>query len=211
MECKDGVCYIKRKKTDKVVDIKRPNDETEWTVYGAEWCGFCKGAKRHLNNLKIDYTYLDVDEMGGASNVRDKLRSLIGDHSTVPIIFHYTHFVGGYTELKKYLKDIEYKKYRKMPGVVCGGTSDVKDMDDNVVNMCNNLKETVEKEVGQTFTVFEPLHYRHQLVAGMNYFVNVKVDNNQHLHLRLYKPLQGDTQFVKHLFPKTEDDELKYF
>lgn len=213
MDCENGTCTIQKNINDKSIDIQRPNNNTEWTVYGGDWCGFCKGAKRHFKNLKIDYTYLNVDIMGGASNVRDKLRDIIGNHSTVPIIFHYTYFVGGYTELKIYLKSNEYIKTKniKMPGNLCGGTSDAKDADSDITEMCNNLKETIEMETGETFAIFEPVHYLHQVVAGMNYFVNVKVDDDKYLHFRLYKSLKGDTQFVRHLFPKKKDDELKYF
>ena len=32
------------------------------TIYGAEWCGFCHMAMRYLDDKKIQYTYIDVDE-----------------------------------------------------------------------------------------------------------------------------------------------------
>jgi glutaredoxin-like YruB-family protein len=32
------------------------------TIYGAEWCAFCHMAKRYLDDKKIKYTYLDVEE-----------------------------------------------------------------------------------------------------------------------------------------------------
>jgi glutaredoxin 3 len=32
------------------------------TIYGAEWCAFCHMAMRYLDDKKIEYTYIDVDE-----------------------------------------------------------------------------------------------------------------------------------------------------
>jgi len=31
-------------------------------VYGADWCTYCNKAKAYLEELKISYTYYDVDE-----------------------------------------------------------------------------------------------------------------------------------------------------
>ncbi len=31
-------------------------------IYGAEWCAFCHMAMRYLDEKKIGYTYIDVDE-----------------------------------------------------------------------------------------------------------------------------------------------------
>jgi glutaredoxin 3 len=32
------------------------------TIYGAEWCAFCHMAMRYLDDKKIKYNYIDVDE-----------------------------------------------------------------------------------------------------------------------------------------------------
>jgi glutaredoxin 3 len=31
-------------------------------IYGAEWCGFCHMVMRYLDDKKIGYNYIDVDE-----------------------------------------------------------------------------------------------------------------------------------------------------
>ncbi|HET8992032.1 MAG TPA: glutaredoxin family protein [Candidatus Saccharimonadales bacterium] len=31
-------------------------------IYGAEWCAFCHMAMRYLDDKKIKYSYIDVDE-----------------------------------------------------------------------------------------------------------------------------------------------------
>ena len=32
------------------------------TIYGAEWCAFCHMVMRYLDDKKIEYKYIDVDE-----------------------------------------------------------------------------------------------------------------------------------------------------
>lgn len=32
------------------------------TIYGAEWCAFCHMAMRYLDDHKIEYKYIDVEE-----------------------------------------------------------------------------------------------------------------------------------------------------
>lgn len=32
------------------------------TIYGADWCGFCHMARNYLDDKKISYKYLDVEE-----------------------------------------------------------------------------------------------------------------------------------------------------
>ncbi len=32
------------------------------TMYGAQWCGDCRRSKRLLDELNVDYTYVDLEE-----------------------------------------------------------------------------------------------------------------------------------------------------
>ena len=34
---------------------------SEIVMYGAEWCGDCRRSKRLLDELHVDYTYVDVE------------------------------------------------------------------------------------------------------------------------------------------------------
>ena len=56
-----------------------------------------------------------------------------------------------------------------------GGFGDAKPADDEVKKVVSETKADVEKKLGATFNVFEPVCYKTQVVAGTNFFVKVKV------------------------------------
>ncbi len=37
------------------------------TLYGAEWCPDCKRSRSLLDSLKVKYSYIDIDNVKGAS------------------------------------------------------------------------------------------------------------------------------------------------
>lgn len=45
----------------------------------------------------------------------------------------------------------------------------------------------------------------------MNYFVKVHIGDDKHVHLRIYKDLQGNVNLHSHQVDKTNDDPLEYF
>ena len=74
-----------------------------------------------------------------------------------------------------------------------GGKGDTKDADANVKKLANDVKADVEKSLGTTFTVFDAVSYKTQVVAGTNFFVKVKVGDDKYVHLTVWKklPAQG--------------------
>ncbi len=38
------------------------NDKKEILIYGAEWCAFCHMAMHYLDDIKIKYRYIDVEQ-----------------------------------------------------------------------------------------------------------------------------------------------------
>lgn len=101
MECDGNSCVMRPSNTKSTAPFPLPTEGDEWTVYGASYCRFCTQSKELLIENNQEYTYHDVDAFGGAGRVKLKLRKLIGDHYTIPIIFHHNEFVGGYDKLKK--------------------------------------------------------------------------------------------------------------
>jgi glutaredoxin len=71
-----------------------PNTDDEWTLYGAEWCGYCRAAKQLFKDHEIEVTYHDADNLD-----RDKLSSISNGQTTIPVIFNKGVLIGGYTEL----------------------------------------------------------------------------------------------------------------
>jgi glutaredoxin-like protein len=37
------------------------SEDSEIVMYGAQWCGDCRRSKRLLDELNVDYTYVDVE------------------------------------------------------------------------------------------------------------------------------------------------------
>lgn len=53
------------------------------TFYGAEWCGDCKRSQRLLNELNVEYDYINIEEVEGAA---DKVIEINGGMRSIPVI-----------------------------------------------------------------------------------------------------------------------------
>ena len=58
-----------------------PNKEI--TMYSADWCGDCVRSERLLNELKVAYTIIDVENDLLAA---DKVREINGGAQSIPVI-----------------------------------------------------------------------------------------------------------------------------
>jgi hypothetical protein len=56
----------------------------------------------------------------------------------------------------------------------------------------------VEEKLGASFSDFELVHYTTQVVAGTIFLMNVKVDGDEHVHVKIVRPLPhtGKPPFV---------------
>lgn len=72
--------------------------------------------------------------------------------------------------------------------MMCGGFGGAKPVDDTIVGVCNEVKSHVENHLGKTFQTFEPVSYKTQVVAGTNYKVKVRTEND-FIHIKVHKPL----------------------
>ncbi len=72
---------------------------------------------------------------------------------------------------------------------MCGGFGQAKPADDDVRQHLEEVKPLVEAETNASYTVFEPVSYKTQVVAGLNYIVKVKVDGEEYIHVKIHKPL----------------------
>jgi cystatin-A/B len=204
MNCKDGVCQLKASsEPESDVPMPLPSATSEWLMYGADWCGFCRKAKKLLKKEEKS-TFVDVEKYGGGTKVKSILADRIGSHNTIPIIFFNEKFVGGFTELKAYCEKTEQKR-------VCGGTSHTKPMTDDVKELCEKVKPEVENSFGKVFTTYFPHSYKSQVVAGMNYFAKVKIDEEEFMHVKIYKHFSKEAIYISHQHPKGEHDEIEYF
>lgn len=69
-------------------------DSPRVRLYTTPWCGFCRAAKRLLDERGIPYEDIDVD---GAERARVQAEY---SWPTVPVVLIDGELVGGYTELE---------------------------------------------------------------------------------------------------------------
>ena len=96
----------------------------------------------------------------------------------------------------------------------CGGLSEIRVITDEIEEHTISLKKEIEEKEGVNFSVFSPLTYRSQVVAGINYFVLVGIEHNNkqnNLHVRIYVDLKGKPHLHSYKYPKKIEDKLEYF
>lgn len=78
---------------------------SEFTVYGRPGCGYCVAAVRLLASKSLPCEYIDMPSAGlSPAALAEKIGRPV---RTVPQILHGETYVGGYTDLVPYLKQLE--------------------------------------------------------------------------------------------------------
>ena len=72
---------------------------------------------------------------------------------------------------------------------MCGGFTGAKNADDKVKAMALELKAQTEQKLGATFSEFEAVKYKTQVVAGTNYLIKVKVGPEKYVHIKVWEKL----------------------
>ena len=96
--------------------------------------------------------------------------------------------------------------------MMCGGFTELRDADDKCKEVANSVKDKVEEQLNQKFTVYEPIKFATQVVAGANYMIKIKVDDNKYIHIKVFVPLphtKKPNQLSKCEGGKTLEDALK--
>lgn len=83
-----------------------------WVLYGRTGCPFCQESIRTLTNLikkpknkRDEFIFIDNENTRYTKKyVIKELKSEIGNHNTVPIIFCNNKFIGGNSELHNFLQ-----------------------------------------------------------------------------------------------------------
>lgn len=92
-----------------------------------------------------------------------------------------------------------------------GGIGEVKEATEEVQSLLDQVKSDVEEAGGKTFETFTAVSFKTQVVAGVNYFVKVKVGEGKYIHVRIYKHFSGTVSFSSFQDDKTEEDPIEYF
>ncbi|KAK0064893.1 cystatin-A [Biomphalaria pfeifferi] len=97
---------------------------------------------------------------------------------------------------------------------VPGGLSELKDADDEVRNLINQVRHDLESKVGTTFTIYEAVSFKIQVVAGLNFFIKIQIEVDLYIHVRIFRPLphtETGPEVVSFQLNKSKDDEIEYF
>jgi len=78
-------------------------------IYGKEMCEYCDKAKEICHQYGIEFKYFPVDDrfegVKNMSNLKDRLLKEKHVVNTVPVIWAYDKFVGGFNELMSYIEN----------------------------------------------------------------------------------------------------------
>ncbi|XP_022645599.1 cystatin-B-like [Varroa jacobsoni] len=94
---------------------------------------------------------------------------------------------------------------------MCGSTGSVKPVDDECRDVLGRVREGCEEKAGKKFEYFEPIHYKTQLVNGINFFIKVKIADNDYLHVRAHKSFQDEVTLWGIQQSKILEEEVHYF
>ncbi|XP_003746344.1 stefin-C [Galendromus occidentalis] len=75
---------------------------------------------------------------------------------------------------------------------VLGGLGETKEVSDDVRDLTEKVRAEAEEKAGKKFEVFEPVKYKTQVVAGTNYFIKVKVGEDDYIHVRAHRSLKNE-------------------
>jgi len=92
-----------------------------------------------------------------------------------------------------------------------GGLSEEKKKDNYIQKIVDKFKKNIEKEIKNKISKFDVHSYKTQVVAGINYFIKIELDNEIFIHLKIYKTLDNDFSLINYIHPKNKNDLIKYF
>ena len=91
--------------------------------------------------------------------------------------------------------------------MMVGGFGDSRPADDKVKALAIEMKPKVEQALGATYSQFEAVSFKTQVVAGINYKIKVKVGEGKYVHIKVYEPLANSGK-EKQLMSQEADKRL---
>ncbi|KAM7132543.1 cystatin-A [Molossus nigricans] len=95
-----------------------------------------------------------------------------------------------------------------------GGLTEAKPATPEIQEIVDTVKPQLEEKTNETYEEFEAVEYKTQVVAGINYFIKVRVGQDTYIHLKIFKPLpqqQESLTLTGYQTDKSKNDELTGF
>lgn len=84
--------------------------------------------------------------------------------------------------------------------MLCGGHSSFLAPTPEIVQLAQKHRGDVEAKLGRGFQTYTVLGFTKQVVAGMNYKIQIDVGNGQKANIKVYEPLSGESQLSEASF-----------
>ncbi|XP_054569559.1 cystatin-B-like [Eptesicus fuscus] len=97
---------------------------------------------------------------------------------------------------------------------LCGGCSATRPATDEIQAIADKVKAQLEEKENKKYPTFKATEYKSQLVAGTNYFIKVQVEDDDFVHIRVFRSLPHENKPLSlddYQTNKTRKDELTYF
>ena len=79
-----------------------------YVIFYSYWCAYSLNAIQLLKDKQVQYKGYNIDKINGKMNtvlhyleITKDITKFKSSHTSRPIIFKYSQFLGGYTELKR--------------------------------------------------------------------------------------------------------------
>ncbi|XP_006089471.1 cystatin-B-like [Myotis yumanensis] len=95
-----------------------------------------------------------------------------------------------------------------------GGPSETRPATAEIQAIADKVKSQLEEKENKKYPTFKAMEYKSQVVAGINYFIKVQVEDDDFVHIRVFESLPHENKALalhNYQTNKTKQDELAYF
>ncbi|XP_004606734.1 cystatin-A [Sorex araneus] len=98
--------------------------------------------------------------------------------------------------------------------MIPGGLTEAKPATPEIQEIAEKVKSQLEEKTNETYEEFEAVEYKTQVVAGVNYYIKIRVSEDVYIHIKVFKSLPQENQTLKligYQTDKSKDDEITGF
>jgi len=95
-----------------------------------------------------------------------------------------------------------------------GGLTYARPVDSEARKIALQVRSSAQQNLGRSFDTYVPISYKTQVVAGVNYFIKIKVGPSDYIHVRIFQSLPYDGSRIELVAVQdghTESDDISYF